>query len=492
MNASLFPTASPRLPLLARLDSVLLALLCFAMCGQIDLKSFGRDTLKEGLGYASKTFALSLSDVLFAVLVVWFLARTAQLRAWKRLWWPPLPCFALLFALVLSLVHSPAIGASIGADPHHHLFTKEVKVAFADIAQWVGYFGVAPWVLVNLLRDRRDASLHLIRRDGLALGALVAAFAVSGVVALVQQQVTRTAPPHGLWTSPNLFAGFTAFLLPLLLEIEIGPNRNPTFGPLNATSKAAPRLKARKPSTALNSETSIGRFEFLPLALTLFALGIVWLCVASPWAAAAGVLGLFLAWIARPNPKKLRITRLALLVFVVALFGLTWNRSPQLRDFRADELQVGSLSQKVKKRWIEWQVATRWNKPGERAFATGFGPGNYQLKIGELYGYDEIPNEEKMPPDSNNLYLVQAVSVGILGLSALLWVLLHFWAIAWRAAQGGSWLGAAVFGSLGAWMLVNPFHALVVRSAGLLLALFFALAVAADDNTQNAGASKAS
>lgn len=484
-----FSLAIPtRLPLLARIDSVLLALLCFAMCGQIDVKSFGRDTLKEGLGYASKTFALSLSDVLFALLILWFMARTAQLRAWKRLWWPPLPCFALLFALVLSLVHSPTIGASILAE--HKIATKEVQVALVDIAQWIGYFGIAPWVLVNLLRDRRDAVLGLIRRDGLALGALVAAFAVSGVIALVQGQVVHNAPPRGLWSSPNLFAGFAAFLLPLLLEIEVGPSTR-SNGATSASAPAVPRKRARKPSTALNSEEPVSRFEFLPLALTLWVLGIVWLCVASPWAAIAAWIGLLLSWLARPNVKKLRIARLALLVFVAAVFGLTWNRNPQLRGFRGEELRLASVSQKVKKRWIEWQVASRWNVPKERAFATGFGPGNYQLKIGELYQYDAVPNEEKMPPDSNNLYLVQAVSIGVLGLGALLWVLLHFWAVAWRAARKGSWLGAAVFGSLGAWMMVNPFHALVVRSAGLLLALFFALAVAADDNTPGAEASKA-
>ncbi len=443
------------LPLAARLDSILLALLCFAMCGQIDVRHFGRDTLAEGLGYASKTFALSLSDVLFVLVVAWFLARTAQLRAWNRLWWPPLACFALLFALVLSLVHSPSIGASIVAEPHHKLLTKEVKVALADIAQWVGYFGVAPWILVNLLRDRRSPDGTVIRRDGLAVGALVTAFVVSGVLALVQTQTFGGLAPRGMWTSPNLFAGFVAFTLPLLDEIEI-PHP---------------------------------RFALVPLGLSLFCLGIVWLCVVSPWAAGAAWLGLLLSWLARPNVKRLRIARLALLVFILAFFSLTWSRNPQLRTLRAEELRLASDSQKVKKRWIEWQVASRWNLPKERAFATGFGPGNYQLNIGSLYQYDAVPNEEKMPPDSNNLYLVQAMSIGILGLATLLWVLGHFWMIAWRAAQKGSWLGAAVFGSLSAWMLVNPFHALVVRGAGLLLALFFALAVAARDNAPAEAAS---
>jgi len=467
------PSKTP-LSLPARLDSILLALACFAMCGQINLHKFGRDTLAQGLGYASKTFALSLSDVVFVALVLWFLGRTAQLGAWKRLWWPPLPCFALGFALLLSLVHSPSIGASITAG--HHLLTKESKVALADVAQWIGYFGVAPWVFVNLLRDRRDESRPPIKRDTLVLATLVATFGVSGLVALAQLQTFGGTAPRGLWTSPNLFAAFVAFLLPFLDEIEIKTT------PREASTKA-PR---REPLL----DTPPNRFEYLPLGLTLFCLGIVWLCVASPWAAIAAWVGLLCSWLARPNAKRLRIARLAILLFVALVFGLSWNLNPTLRGARADELRLGSASQKVKKRWIEWQVASRWNVPKERAFATGFGPGNYQLKIGELYQYDAIPNEEKMPPDSNNLFLVQAMSIGVLGLGALLWVWVHFASLAWRAAKNGSWLGAATFGSLGAWLVVNAFHAFVVRGAGLLLALFFALAVVAWENTRANEASK--
>jgi len=461
------------LSLPARIDSILLALACFAMCGQIDVRKFGRDTLAEGLGYASKTFALSLSDVLFLALVAWFVIRTTQLGAWKKLWWPPLPCYALGFALLLAFVHSPTVA-------EHHLGSKEGRVALADIAQWIGYFGIAPWVLVNLLRDRRDAAFpDGIRRDGLALGALIVAFGVSGIIALAQLQTFGGTAPRGLWTSPNLFAAFVAFLVPFLDEIEI-----------KTKPRASIARKSNKPKREPLLDTRPERFEYLPLGLTLFCLGIVWLCVASPWAAFAGWLGLLCSWLARPNPKRLRVARLAILLFVALIFSFTWNRNPTLRFARSNELRLGSISQSVKKRWIEWQVASRWNVPKERAFATGFGPGNYQLNIGELYQYDQIPNEEKMPPDSNNLYLVQAMSIGVLGLGALLWVVVHFQSLAWRAAKRGSWLGAAVFGSLGAWLVVNAFHAFIVRGAGLLLALFFAFAVVAWENTQKSEASK--
>ena len=434
-----------------KLDSWLLGLAVFTLCGQIDVRHFGRDTLKEGLGYATKTYALSLSDVAFAFLVVWFVGRTAQLKAWNKLWWPPLPCFALIFALLLSALHSPSIAAQMGAA--HKLFTKESKDALIDILQWTGYFLVAPWVFVNLLRDRRDGAE--VRRETVVVGALVAAFALSGLVALAQGVKFLGEAPRGLWSSPNIFGAVVAFTLPFLDEIEI-------------------------PSP---------RFALVPLGLSLFALGIVVLCVASPFAAGAALFGLTCATLARPNPLRLKAMRLALLFGVGVFVSVTWARVPSLKPFRAEFATLAWGANPVKKQFVEWQVATRWNLPKERAFVTGVGPGNYQLGIGELYQYG-LDSPEKMHPDSNNLYLVQAMSIGILGLAALLWMVWHFGLLAWRAARAGSWLGAGVVGSLGAWLAVNAFHAMIVRGAGLLLALFFALAVVAGSNIRAKGTSK--
>ncbi len=444
--------------LLQKLDSFLLGLAVFTLCGQIDVRHFGRDTIKEHLGYATKTYALSLSDVVFVALVLWFIARTAQLRAWNKLWWPPLPCWALLFALILSALHSPSIAAQMAAA--HHLFTKESKGALADIVQWVGYFLVAPWVFVNLLRDRREGAE--VRREGIVVGALVGAFVVSGLVALLQGMLWVEGAPSGLWSSPNIFGAVVAFTLPFLDEIEI---RNP-------------------------------RFSLVPLGLSLFALGVVVLCVASPWAAGAALFGLGCATLARPNPLRLKATRLVLLLCVGVFVSVVWTRIPSLQPYRAEFATLDWTSitrpietRPVKKQFVEWQVATRWNLPRERAFVTGVGPGNYQLGIGQLYQYG-LDSPEKMHPDSNNLFLVQAMSIGILGLSALLWMLWHFGLLAWRAARTGSWMGAGIVGSMGAWMVVNSFHAMIVRGAGLLLALFFALAVVAASNNAGAEASK--
>ena len=153
------------------LDGASLALLIFAMCGQIAFKRFGRDTLAEGLGYASKTFSLDFSDVAFALVALFFIIRVIQMRAWKRLWWPPLACWALIFALIISALHSPSIAKGIA---ENGLGGKEVKAALADMIQWGGYFLVAPWIFVNLIWDKRDAQTNdePISRRALAIGTL--------------------------------------------------------------------------------------------------------------------------------------------------------------------------------------------------------------------------------------------------------------------------------------------------------------------------------
>lgn len=450
------------------LDGASLALLVFAMCGQIAFRSFGRDTLKEGLGYASKTFSLDFSDVAFAIVTLFFVIRVLQLRAWKRLWWPPLACWALIFALLISALHSPAIAKGIGADGFS---AKEVKAALADIIQWGGYFLVAPWVFVNLIRDRRDGQTagEPISRRALAIGTLGVAALLNGAVALAQLQTFTVAAPQGLFSGPNVYCAFLAIVAPLLLEAESDDeNRDKVAQSLGVKSSARLSHFSRSLQKVV---TALGVFVAAALLFTGVSL----------WATLAFLIGLTAAALTRVGGTKVKALRLAFVAAFALVALVSWRGQGQLAGFREPFTKLGDKTEKVKKQFIEWQVATRFNTPRERVFATGYGPGNYQLNIGPLYGYDSIPNEEKMPPDSNNLWLVQAMSLGVLGLGALIWVLAHFWMLAWRAARlhTGDWLGAGVVGSLSAWIFVNFFHALVVRGAGLVLAFVFALAVVA-------------
>ena len=435
---------------LQKIDGASLVALVLAMCSQIDVRRIGRDTLQEGLGYATKTLAVALPDVVFALVFGWFLVRTWQTRGWKRLWWPPLPCFALIFALAVSALHSPTILASV-VDAGKPI-TKESKEAIAEILQWSGYFILAPWIFVNLILDKRGA--NLISRRDLALGSFVLAVVLTSVLALVQSSSFQTDAPRALFGSPNVFSAFCALAIPFLV-----------VSPWTISSKRDWKT------------TGI----FVLLVSLLFSM-------VSPFATLAILIGLGVALLLPRMERRV----LWILLFASAI-AFSWLlpqiQSAPVRLGRAEALKIGSQSEKtgskseaVKKQFVEWGAAIGWNSPRDRAFATGFGPGNYQGNIGTLYA--SLPNEEKMPPDSNNLWLVQAVSIGILGLGALLWTLAHFWGLAWRAARQnpGDWLGVAVVASLSSWFFVNFFHALVVRGAGLILAFLLALAVVASQH----------
>jgi hypothetical protein len=427
------------------LDGASLCLLIVAMCSQIDAKTLGRDTLAEGLGYATKTVKLAIGDAIFALVVAYFVARCIQTKAWKRLWWPPLPCFALIFALIVSCLHSPTIFGIIAAGGKDHILP--LREAIIEIIQWTGYFIIAPWVFVNLLLDKRDEAE--VNRLDIAIRAFFFAVAASAIVAFIQSSQFTSDAPRGLWTSANIYGAFLGFSLPLLLEAESSDTRS--------------------------------QVRFILIGFVLIAAALI--TIVSIWALLALIIGLVAACLVRPGTPKTRIFRLGVIGLIVVAGTLSWRQGEKLRSFRETSIKIASTSQKVKKRFIEWQVATRFAQPQERAFATGYGPGNYQGNIGSLYGYDSTPNEEKMPPDSNNLWMVQTMSTGVLGLGALLWVIIHFFGLAWR--NRSHWLGAGVIGSLSSWIFVNFFHASLVRGAGLVMAFLFALAVVAASNQTN-------
>ena len=450
------------------LDGASLALLVLAMCGQVAFKRFGRDTLAEGLGYASKTFSLDFSDVAFALVFVFFVVRVIQTRAWKRLWWPPLACWALIFALIVSAIHSRTIAQGIAEGGLHG---KEVKAVLADIVQWGGYFLVAPWIFVNLMWDRRDAQVEPISRRALAIGTLGVAALLNSAVGLAQIETFAVDAPRGLFSGPNVYCAFLAIVAPLLLEAESDADE-----PSVATKKLGlPKVKGARAASLSQ------KLQRVVTALGVFVAAALLFTGVSLWATLAFLIGLTAAALTRVGGTKVKALRLAFVAAFAIVALVSWRGQNGLSQFREPFLKISDKTEKVKKQFIEWQVATRFNTPRERVFATGYGPGNYQLNIGPLYGYDSIPNEQKMPPDSNNLWLVQAMSIGVLGLGALIWVIAHFWMLAWRAARfnPSDWLGAGVVGSLSAWIFVNFFHALVVRGAGLVLAFVFALAVIA-------------
>jgi hypothetical protein len=452
-----------------RLDAALLALLILAMCSQLDVLTIGKNTLAEG--YATKQLFIALSDVALVLTFLWFAVRTTAMRAWRRLWWPPLPCWALLVAMLIAALHSQQVTTAVAdaLEQAHGLkgmvkaiTAKESKDAIAEMLQFAAYFLAAPLLFVNLIHDRRAGGSTVVRRR-FAIGVFTLATLIVAGLAVFQMIVLKNAAPRALFGSPNVYSGFLAISLPVLVARVIhrrGGRGHP------------------------------GWYEAYGIPLmTYVALILGLLTMVSLWAAIALFIGVVIAGFLLRVPGRAAV---ALGVMALVTF-FPWSRiSPvqqvsQVQQRRAEFLRVQSATEKVKKQYIEWYAALGWGAPRLRQFATGVGPGNYQFNIGSYYSF--LPNEEKMPPDSNNLYLVQAVSLGVLGLGALLWVLGHFVQEAYLAhrAPPWDWLGAGILASLMAFALVNVFHALIVRGTGIVLAFLLSMAVIARQRRARTG-----
>jgi hypothetical protein len=434
------------------LDALTLCALLLAMCSQINLGDIGRDTTAEG--YVTKQLKIALPDIALFACFAWFALRTTLARTWRKIWWPPLPCWALIAALLLSIAHSRplinAVAESLGnADAGFKamlqaFLTKESKEALAETIQFTGYFLIAPLLFVNLIHDARNAIF--ISRRRLALWTFFGALSLVAVFGITQLLRGREVP-HALFGSPNAYAGFCAIALPLLL--------------------------ARLTTARVNTPLAIG---LCVAAIVVFAATIV-----SFWAGLTILIALVFVGIL----LRLPLRALVALGTAGVLLPLLWSAQTSLKAVRQQSYSLMHQSPEtqawqVKKQFVEWQVAVaRLTDPREASFATGAGPGNYQFNIGSYYA--RLPNEKKMPPDSNNLFLVQAVNIGLLGLASLLWVIYRFAQIAFLALRKHSddWLAAGVLGSLLSWMIINCFHALIVRGTGVTLAFLLALAVVA-------------
>jgi len=429
-------------------DSAALVLLVICMCTQIDLGAIGRETLSQG--FATKRLFIALPDVMLLLVFVWFVLRTSLLRAWKKTWWPPFPCFALIACMVLSIIHSHQLVQAVQnslMDVHGIktilkaiLTTKEFKEAFADTLQWTGYFIFAPLIFVNLMYDRSGEKVLLRRRLALVC------FAIGVALAVVINLLPNPTLAKAWFSSPNAYAGLLAIALPMILA-KVLSHRTANIGWLWATA-------------------FLGMMALVVTLCTLISL----------WAITAMILGIVVAGFM----YKARARTAVIVILAVILALSLWTRQGMRNYYRLETWHVPSETQFVKKQYIEWYVAARRTVDRRmHSFATGIGAGNYQFSIGSYYA--RLPNEEKMPPDSNNLYLVLADSLGILGLAALFWILGYFFKRAYEALRlnPNDWLGAGVIGLLIAFVFVNNFHALIVRGTGTVLAFALSLAIVA-------------
>lgn len=433
---------------LALVDTAFIVFLIAAMCSQLNLGDIGKDTTAQG--YVTKQLKVALPDIALFLNFLWFAARTTMMRAWKKLWWPPFPCYALLFAMVLAALHSRPLVAAIAENltTSHGpkaFITKESKEAIAEIIQFAGYFLIAPLLFVNVIHDRRVEPV--ISRRRVALWSF-GFFLGLALVWAALQKVRGMEDPQGLFGSPNALAAFTALALPLFVARLFHRRTEP---------KAAIGIVAAA------------------LLLCLYTLVSLWSVLA--------IVGGATILIALQKPQRITMYAVAPLLLIFA--GLWVSHPTAGRDLfmhlQGAPDKHGKITV-VKKQYIEWfAAATRLADPRESSFSTGVAPGNYQFSIGTFF--NRLSSDEKVKPDSNNLYLVQAINIGVLGLGALLWVVWYFGRLAWtaRGRFQDDWLGAAVITSIAVWAFLNIFHALIVRGTGVAFALILSFAVIATE-----------
>lgn len=229
-------------------------------------------------------------------------------------------------------------------------------------------------------------------------------------------------------------------------------------------------------------QLKVGAYGFCAVTTAVIALGVFeWFAAGTPSTVAAtfGSRNIFNGF---------------LIMVLPLMFALARHNSPRARRWLAATGAVGVVTLlpglfpltilhdaegDLKKQYIEWQSALNMMEDTrENNFLLGVGTGNYQLNVGRYYGF--LPNKEKMPRDSNNLYLVIGGSMGLLGLAAWVWILAHHLKLAHalRRQTSDSWqrsLAGGLWGSLWAFAFINLFHALLVRGTGLVMVFLLAM-----------------
>lgn len=371
------------------------------------------------------------ADLLAALLAgIWVLGVLMR-RRWRELVAPPAAMWALLGVAVLS---------TAGA--------VSVKAAMVEIAQLVLYFVVVFALFADVV--------HSQHRKMLACKALMFSTSVIVVLAIFQYLTTQDpALVRGTFSNRNVYSSYLVMVLPLLYGLALW-------------------ITDRNQRIWLLALVVLGGFTILA--------GPQFWCLVAVLAGMSALRG----------PRALGIFLLgAAVFFAVLILGLEKNRATVFREL-ADPIEHGEAYKLitmpgeeppplVKKRWLEWQPALTMLADN---WLLGVGVGNYQLNIGEQAYYGFLPNAKKSEPDTNNLYLVVASSMGFTGLVALVAFLGHFVGLArrlWRYAADPWALGlaAGLAGSAWAIVLVNMFSSLFVRGNSLIWALVFAMIASA-------------
>ena len=304
--------------------------------------------------------------------------------------------------------------------------------ALKDLFQYTEYFVVAFLLLSSAMADatarRRYVALYL---------AAAAAVVAVGLVHYLQPSV-EAFKVRGTFGNRNVLGGFLTLALPVMFGLAL-------FG-------KGPMLRAS-------------------LLLTV-ALG----CVVT--LSGGTMVGLILAFALMSMLKSQRAFLIVAAVFIVSFAVLAPRLPRHNTEILAQSVSLFDADGQMSTRYPEWQAAAEMAKDNP---LTGVGIGSYQTSVREYYG--TIPDRAvASEPDSQNLYLVLASTIGLPGLACFVGMLLIFFCKAAgafvRLPEGfEKGLALGVLGSLVAFAINCIWSPLLVRGIGVPLAAVFSLAM---------------
>jgi len=347
------------------------------------------------------------------------------------------------------------------------LFARNKLTAIADVVQYFEYFIVFYLAVVTVLTTKERLRLAVLL--WLLVGSAVVLWGLIHYLTASRDALHVSGP----FLNRNVFSGYLAMLLPL------------SWGLM---------LHSRSVSAIVQS-------------VVLAILALVVMLAGGPWLAA--LIGLAVITVAR-TPKLFPLFAAGLLVLVIAVFPALPRDNARILAtslYPFDETQnavtpdqpvpaTGFVEAwRLSPRYIEWQAAAKFLTPSAyrelgmsraehtRQLLLGVGIGNYQWNIGRYYGFLPKPNANTTEPDTNNLYLVLAMSVGLPAALTFLWLVGTFLrrAVSARVEARDDFLRGLFLGSAGALtslLVTNVFTQTLVHGSGPAMILLFGFAQA--------------
>ena len=402
---------------------------------------------------------LAYADVLLAAIFCAWAAWVLATGRWRQVKWPPRPAWAFAIVGFLSL-----------------LIATSLKAGLAELLQTVLYMGCAYMLFANTVSTET--------RVRTAVKLLMAMTAVLGLLAVVQYVRDGFEDPirvSATFETRSVYSLYMLMALPVIAAVVAERLRAPdrpywmmwlltaalavllltcTAGALLLIAGGAVLYVAFRRASAM-----VGRGVFIGDEVVIWQGALIALCSVAVITAVAPV----------PTQEG-----------VVDLFTLE-EVGQRVDMATGEEDGSGEPETAVRKRWIEWlaalnlmadrtadtEVGATWEN-----FLLGVGIGNYQKHINTYY--HSLPNLRKIEPDTSNLYLVTAASMGFAGLVCLIWYFLHFWRLArglYDTAEGFYLraLGLGLAGSVAGVMVANLFTNSLVRGTGIILMFLLAL-----------------